>query len=494
MPKKKKLTPEERAARVAARKAAAAATAVEIRAASPPDGGSTALVEFIPREVVAWPDLTAAGLPKNTMTNGKASIAKLGAVCRLNVFTGRYTVNGRDIDGGFNGELSDAITRTMRDFARMRYGLDVGKEHMSEALLRVCEQNRFHPIEDYLNGLPVWDGVKRLDTWLTKYVGVEDTPLVRAQGRIVIMSAVRRIFEPGCKADHVLVLEGREGVYKSSVVKVLANGSRTGNAYFSDSPILHPSGDAERKQQELTEGVWFYEIAELAGMRKGDQFAIKNFITKQEDRARAAYGRFNKSQPRVCVFIGTFNTTAGGELIQYLNSGDQRRWWPVLVGKIDIPGLEADRDQLFAEAMLDYMVGESCDLYLPPELEAQAKAIAMSREKLDALTDTLSTVAADVARMATVIIEGVRRHQSDKGVQLYKGDEAKPFARVSPDGEIWVASKHVGELVPANRRNDGAAVSNAMRSHGWIGPDKDYRSGLGEQLRGYYMPVPDPWG
>jgi hypothetical protein len=486
MPRKKLTLDEKRAKR-----AELVAVADEALAKPPTEGREVVAVEFVQRERIKWADLTAGGQPKQTMHNAMRCLDALGLDCRQNVFTGRYTVNGLSV-GAFNGDLSDIITRKIRDVSRMRFGLDPGKEAMSDALKRVCEENRFHPLQDYLNGLK-WDGVKRLDTWLTTYCGVKDDKLVRTQGRIVIMAAVRRIFEPGCKYDSVLVLEGPEGAFKSSIVKVLANGSRIGNEYFSDSSILNTE---ERKQMELTAGVWFYELAELAGMRKGDQHSIKNFISKQEERARPAYAEFQEIKPRACVFIGTFNTDAKtGEPIEYLNVGDQRRWWPALVGVIDIPGLERDRDQLFAEAMDDYFFGGgSCDLYLPPALEAMAKKVAATREKVDPLADTLSTIFAEVSRMAQpgrdhhscVTTDGkqVRRLGDAAGVKLIKGDEAEPFAMVGPDGEVWVSAKYVVELIPQNRKHDGGGIGAAMRSQGWS-PVKDRRLVGTAQVRGW---------
>src|SRR3984893_14131736 len=359
---RKKMTPEERAEKKTKLEALAEA------AITPGIPSTSKEYDFLQRIEVGWPELTAAGAPKKTMMNGRTAIATLGLDAKLDVFHGRYTINGSHL-GGFVGEVSDAVTRKVRERWFMRLGLDPGRDASFDALKRACEELRYDPVLDYLTGLPEWDGVERLDTWLTVYAGVKDTPLVRAQGKIVLVAAVRRIHEHGCKFDHVLVLEGPEGVRKSSLVQVLASGRHGCNENFSDSPILHTD---ERKQQELAKGVWFYEIAELFGMKKADQQGVKNFITKQEERARPAYGRFEEVQPRVCIFIGTFNTTPRGELSEYLNPGDQRRWWPVLVGEIDIPALERDRDQLFAEAMFEYQV-LGTPLYLPPELEAEAK-------------------------------------------------------------------------------------------------------------------------
>ena len=332
------------------------------------------------------PEQTAKGKPKRTMMNALKAIEALGLDCKLDVFRGAYTINGTPL-GGFIGELSDMVTRKIRELSFVHLGLDPGVEHTYQATLRQCEEYRFDPVLDYLDTLPKWDGEPRLATWLTTYLGVEDTPPVREQGRIVLTAAVARIHNHGIKFDSVLVLEGLEGVGKSRAVQVLANGHAGSNENFSDSTILHAD---ERKQQELTKGIWFYEIAELAGMKKADQYAVKNFITKQEERARPAYGRFQEVQPRVCIFSGTFNTSVGGEMVEYLNPGDQRRWWPVKVGKIDIEALERDRDQLFAEAMIDYQIGEA--LWLGPQFEAEAKAESAKREKTDPLLHTLSSL------------------------------------------------------------------------------------------------------
>jgi hypothetical protein len=168
---------------------------------------------------------------------------------------------------------------------------------------------------------------------------------------------------------------------------------------------------------------------------------------------------------------------------------------PALVGVIDIPGLERDRDQLFAEAMDDYFFGgDSCDLYLPPALEVMAKKVAATREKVDPLADTLSTIFAEVSRMAQpvrdrhscVTTDGkqVRRFGDAAGVKLIKGDEAEPFAVVGPDGEVWVSAKYVVELIPQNRKHDGGGIGAAMRSQGWS-PVKDRRLGGTGQVRGW---------
>jgi putative DNA primase/helicase len=388
------------------------------------------------------------------------------------------------------------MTRAIRDVLFDRFGYDPGEKSTSDAMMRCCEKLRFDPVQDYLWSLK-WDGVRRVDTWLTTYVGAADTPLTRAQGRIVLQAMVARAFEPGTKFDHVVVFEGPEGARKSTIVRVLANGRHNGKDFFSDSPVLHLD---ERAQMEKTMGIWAYELAELAMMKKGDEGAIKNFITKDEERARAAYGKFLTVQPRTVVFFGTFNTNATtGDLVGYLNWGDRRRWWPVLVGKIDIAALERDRDQLFAEVMEDYSlylagIGDPPKLYLPPELEAEARGNAELREKQDVLTDGLSTLFDEVLFWATQnhpSLPGNTRGNTSEDV--FKG---RPIKRVTREGEIvplacvytdtnevWVSIKCISEL--AKGRNPTAA----MTKHGWR-KIRDRRSG--KNIEGWARQAEDP--
>ncbi|UGX93690.1 virulence-associated E family protein [Bradyrhizobium barranii subsp. barranii] len=463
MARRKKLTEEELA------KADAAANAIIGSPLNP--------IEPMP---INWPVTVGKGKPdKNSQLNAGAVIRALGLDCRLDVFHQEYLVSGHALSQ-FGGKLQDHVVRKLVEVGWQATGHELSEKAYRSGLLRECEENQFHPVKDYLKSLN-WDRKPRLDTWLTTYVGVEDTPLVRAQGAIVMTAAVARIMKPGTKYDHVLVLEGPEGARKSSAVRILANGTFDGDENFSESKIL---GEDERKQQELTTGKWFYELAELAGLRKADQYALKNFVTKQTERARAAYAHFITEQPRTCVFIGTFNTDATtGALVEYLNPGDQRRWWPVRVGDIDIATLQRDRDQLLAEAMVAYDLG--MPLYLDKALEAEARGEAARREMVDPLSDTLSDVDAAALKMlqekvapngAEVAVAG---HNGGKLLTI--GDEAKPAAFIT-DSEIWVSAKHVTACAPSSRQNDGKGITAAMRKLGWV-QVRDRRTGSVE--RGY---------
>jgi hypothetical protein len=417
----------------------------------------------VEHQEIKWLDTYASGAPKKTMANAMQVIEALGLACSFDIFHNRYIVGGVALKQ-FHGVLSDKVTRAIRDLGRKRFGFDVGGEAMIDGVKRACEARMFHPVRDYLDRLK-WDGVNRIDTWLTDYLGAEDTPLRRAQGRIVLLAGVKRIRDPGCKFDHILILEGPEGARKSSVVQVLASGKHGGNENFSDSPIL---GLDERKQQELTRGVWFYEVAELAGMRKADQYAVKRWVTSQADRARGAYEHFSEDQMRSFVAIGTFNTDKHGRVVEYLNPGDFRRWWSLLIGEIDIAALERDRDQLFAEADAALLMGDDCDLYLPRDREAEARAVAATREIKDTLADKLDHLFEDLTSDRPFMPNG------------RVPEPGRDYMLTPHKTEVWVSAGFVAEIVGGN--HDGRRIAAAMGENEWAQVN-DRR--CGDKRRGY---------
>jgi hypothetical protein len=193
--------------------------------------------KFIQRRLVNWPSLTKGGAPKECYVNALKAIDEFGLDCSLDVFNNRFLVNGGAIAGARDGNLTDAVVRRLRFNSFAAFGLDPGKEHMQQALQARCEATQFNPVIDMIEACyDQLDYSKDLiDNWLTVYLGVPDTPLTRAQGKIILMAMVKRAYDPGAKFDHVPVLEGPEGARKSSALKVLANGSHDGSEYFSDS-------------------------------------------------------------------------------------------------------------------------------------------------------------------------------------------------------------------------------------------------------------------
>jgi predicted P-loop ATPase len=243
---------------------------------------------------------------------------------------------------------------------------DVGRAAQAAA-----RHNSFHPVRDYFDSL-VWDGTPRLDTWLVTYFHADDTEYVRAVGPRFLTSAVARIYRPGCKVDHMLVLEGPQGKQKSEALRTVA----VKDAWFTDQLSHVASKDASLE----TEGVLLIEFGEMDALTKATNSALKSFITRRHDRVRPPWGIHAINRPRQCVFAGTINPPAGGYLKDPTGA---RRFWPVAChGRIDRDALERDRDQLWAEAVARFKADAKWWLETP-ELEALATAEQKLRFKFD---------------------------------------------------------------------------------------------------------------
>lgn len=209
-----------------------------------------------------------------------------------------------------------------------------------DAVQSIAEENRFHPVREYLKSLK-WDGTSRLETWLISYLGAADTKFVRAVGKRWLISGVARIFRPGCQADHTLLLEGPQGIKKSTALRTLA-----GAEWFTD----HISDlDSKDSRIEL-HGKWIVELAELSAVKRSLAIEkVKSFLTATSDHFRPPYGRGAIDVDRQNIFAGSVNDET-----PFTDETGNRRFWPVRCGTIDIEKLEADRDQLWAEAFERY--------------------------------------------------------------------------------------------------------------------------------------------
>jgi hypothetical protein len=213
-----------------------------------------------------------------------------------------------------------------------------------ETVHTVSDMNRFNRLTEELDNL-VWDGVERIDTWLTTYLGADPTPYASIVGSKWLLSAVARAKMPGCKVDHVLVLEGAQGMGKSKALHIL------GGKWFSDDLGDLSNG---KDSSERIRGKWIVEDSELSSLRRSDTGVAKAFVTRQVDYFREAYAKRACEYPRRCVFAGTVNNS-----IYLKDSTGSRRFWCVSVVKVEAAALARDRDQLWAEAVFRFNLGET---------------------------------------------------------------------------------------------------------------------------------------
>lgn len=246
------------------------------------------------------------------------------------------------------------------------------------AVTKAVDDRSYHPIREFFETLPDWDGVERADTLLIDYLGAEDTPYVRAVTRKELCAAYCRVYHPGIKFDSMIVLNGNQGIGKSTLI------AKLGGEWYSDSLNLSDMND--KTAAEKLQGYWIMEIGELAGMRKADLDKVKAFISRQDDKYRASFGRRVTPHPRQCVFFGTTNSQNG-----YLRdiTGNRRYWNVKVPGNGKYKPWDMDEDtvkQVWAEVMVYAKAGE--ELYLSPELEDYAKEeqrAAMERDDREGL-------------------------------------------------------------------------------------------------------------
>lgn len=229
------------------------------------------------------------------------------------------------------------------NFAMRKYDMSIKENQAYAAVQLAAERNAVHPVREYLNGL-VWDGRPRVDNWCARYLGSKNDTYTQLVGRWWLISCVARVMKPGCKADHVLILEGKQGINKSTALGALA----VRREWFSDTPFEIGNKDGYM----LLRGKWIVELAELDSLTRAESSKAKAFFSSPEDTYRAPYGREMVSIPRQCAFAGTVN------LDQYLkdNTGN-RRYWPVACDVINIVAIISDRDQIWAEAVHLYNAG-----------------------------------------------------------------------------------------------------------------------------------------
>jgi len=252
------------------------------------------------------------------------------------------------------------------------YDMKVPPERCMKAVYQAAESNQpVHPVRDFITSLK-WDGVDRLETFLIEVAGAEDTPYTRAVTKKWLIAAVARIMQPGCKVDTMLILEGAQGIRKSTLLREL-----TGPEWFSDTPIMIGDKDGYQSMR----GKWIIELAELSSLKGRDAEKAKAFFSSPVDYYRPSYARMNKEFKRQCIFVGTTNSD------EYLSdSTGNRRYWPVHCNKrIDLVQVGELRNQLWAEAYTRFLRGDTW--YLDTEKqEEDLKVVVTDRMFVDEWT------------------------------------------------------------------------------------------------------------
>lgn len=318
-----------------------------------------------------WPVRDSDGRPvRNAAKNVRYALAVLGVDAQRNTFTQADEFRGYGLDGR---DLNDIAEILASAFARdLDFAATPGA--IKRELLALAHEQQYHPVEDYLDSL-VWDGTPRIDTWLADYCGADDSELNREFGSKLLIAGVRRIRQPGCKFDTMLVLEGAQGAGKSRLAQRLA----VRDEWFCGSLDLKSD---DKTKAELLARAWIVECQELDGLNKATSQSLKRFLSTAIDTFRRAYGRDAGEYRRHCIILGTTNE---GAYLRDLTGN--RRIWPVMVRRIDLVRFGADVHQLWAEAAVREAAGES--ITLSPHLWVAAAEVQGQRMVEDAYADVL---------------------------------------------------------------------------------------------------------
>ena len=359
----------------------------------------------------------------------------------------------RPIDNSF---WRDADTAQLKALIDVRYVSFSSRNH-DVSFTKVADDRRFHPIRDYMDALPEWDKVPRIETLLVRCLQADDTRYVRTVTRKTFAAAVARIYHPGTKYDSILVLDGAQGIGKSTIFKDL-----TGDEYYSDTLSLTDMND--KSGAEKLQGFWIVEIGELAGMKKADIEKVKAFLSTADDKYRPSYGKTVESHPRQCIIIASVNGERG-----YLRDiTGNRRFWIVKLHQDEQKKrwhfTNEERDQIWAEAKAIYKSGEK--LYLEADMIKEAEKVQQSAMEVDErqgmVEEYLDTLLPD--GWDNMDIYARRSYVNDKS------DPTRPngvaLKAVVSNAEIWCEcfGRNLSEMKPA----DSYAIAALMTQvDGW---------------------------
>lgn len=359
----------------------------------------------------------------------------------------------RPIDNSF---WRDADTAQLKALIDVRYVSFSSRNH-DVSFTKVADDRRFHPIRDYMDALPEWDKVPRIEMLLVRCLQADDTRYVRTVTRKTFAAAVARIYHPGTKYDSILVLDGAQGIGKSTIFKDLV-----GDEYYSDTLSLTDMND--KSGAEKLQGFWIVEIGELAGMKKADIEKVKAFLSTADDKYRPSYGKTVESHPRQCIIIASVNGERG-----YLRDiTGNRRFWIVKLHQNEQKKrwhfTKEERDQIWAEAKAIYESGEK--LYLEADMIKEAEKVQQSAMEVDErqgmVEEYLDTLLPD--SWESMDIYARRSYVNDKS------DTTRPngvaVKTVVSNAEIWCEcfGRNLSEMKPA----DSYAIAALMTQvDGW---------------------------
>ena len=408
---------------------------------------------------------TKQGIPESDVYNCLLILEcdpELKGKVGLDEFAHRLTVLGDLPWRTKNSSLywTDTDDACLRNYFATKFRIK-GKGIIDDALQEVTQDNKFHPVRDYLQGIK-WDGECRVDELFIKYLGAEDTPYVRAATRKWLCGAVARVMHPGIKFDTAIVLYGSQGLGKSLILEKL------GKSWFNNSLVDIKTKDT----MEQIQGSWVIELGELAPTFKNENEIVKAFISRASDRFRSPYGRRTEEYPRQCVFAGSTNN-----LMFLKDRTGNRRFWPITGDKDrktanswDITDEEID--QIWAEAFYYWLEGES--LVLEGAVAEEAMRVQMSHTEGGELMGLIEEY---LSMRLPADWENYELHERREYIREYDETEASGFRlreRVCPL-EIWC------ELLEGDRKNllnaKAREITDVLQAiPGWI----PYTNGTGK--------------
>lgn len=313
--------------------------------------------------------------PWKTQDNVRAFLNHFGVAIRYDEFARAYTCSGvphrHMLDDDAFGDIYAAIDA---------FGLQLPKEYLWTILKAIGREKKHNPLLEYIDGLK-WDRTPRLDDLLIRHFDAADNDYVRAVTAAWHIGAIRRLRSPGCQMDYVLLLDGPEGLLKSTFFRIMGY-----DVYFTDNLPIGVDGKGVIEQ---TYGKWIVEFAELAALNKRENEETKAFITRRQDEGRRCYDRERSEHPRQFVLGGTSNKAK-----PFKDTDGNRRWWMVVCRKrMDTKTLVAERDQIWAEAAFREAAGEPN--WLTPEIEAEARKLQAEALRIGPMQEHLEEALSD---------------------------------------------------------------------------------------------------